>query len=156
MGSPRHHLRSSRVALAALWVVMLVLPVAKAGAATSAAPRSEMKRNGCCCPTLPTGGCCCQFFASTATLTGVDDAASIVRIEPDPSGRTCHCRSSAPAAPTMKSDHRLTERRSHLDCSLLSVQTVPQLAPLVASAADRHAGPAVRCPLYLFLAHLLI
>src|SRR3954454_16113906 len=92
--------RFPRLALLAIAGILLVMDGPSASAASGRGRMAEMRRNGCCCKTLPVGGCCCEPAVAGTTRTGtVADESSIgLRLTPvapaaaGSSRATCQCR----------------------------------------------------------------
>jgi hypothetical protein len=145
--------------------ILLVMDGPSASAATGRGRMAEMRRNGCCCVTLPAGGCCCEPAAPVATpARTVADGSSTGRrmtpvapVRPGSPRATCQCRTYDPVAPGGQGERRPGAGRGDPvqdDSSGLPALDIILSSPRVPAVAPTARLP--RSPLYLRTARLLI
>lgn len=165
MGKPRHYLRSLPIALMAIMGMLLVIDGASASAATGEGRMGEMRRNGCCCVTLPAGGCCCEPAtpATEVPRTAVNQSAielravavAPVRLSSPRSG--CQCRAYDPVAPAGQEEPRPEHRRGDsVAGDFTGILAFAEILPTPSLPTVAPPARLSRSPLYLRNARLLI
>jgi hypothetical protein len=145
--------------------MLLVIDGATASAATGRGRMAEMRRDGCCCVTLPAGGCCCEPATQGATMakTAANEspigrrATVVTPAHLRSPGSTCQCRTNAPAAPSGRDELRPQDGRGDPvrdTSSGLLVFDLVLRAPSVPTVGPRIHLP--KLPLYLRTTRLLI
>jgi hypothetical protein len=153
------------IALAAIVATLLAGNGRSATAGTIPGRMAQMRRAGCCCPTLPVGGCCCEPAATSApsdtTARTKEAVAEISRttaaLDPARSDGDCRCRSNDPVAPTPQPDGRDEDRGPvHVSAAFEAWSSQDEIAP---TPVCRPLGPTPslqKSPIYLRTSHLLI
>lgn len=162
MATPRHHLRSTLIAAAAIWGVSLVSPGMAAADSPGRDRALAMLRSGCCCVTRPTSGCCCEtktpltLNPDQASFPAGASAVETAERVADSASGTCGCASSAPAAPGPSPDRQTAGGGLDPGHGVDRVWHGHVACPSPAMAAALRPGGLSKCPLYLRTARLLI
>ncbi len=162
MATPRHHLRSTLIAAAAIWAVSLVGPGTAAADSSGRDRALAMWRSGCCCVTRPTSGCCCEtktpLTLNPGQVSGGSGASAVETAEggADSATGTCGCASSAPAAPGPAPDRQTAGGGLDPGHGVDRVWSGHVTSSSAAMAPALRPRGLSKCPLYFRTARLLI
>jgi hypothetical protein len=159
MASFRRPNRGRWLALMAIAAALLVTGERMAVAGSVGDRTAEMRRNGCCCPTLAEGGCCCEPAATPNSASDRDrpslGAEALVRSRPRDD--SCQCRASDPFIPASEPTPSGADGRGLRSLLPIALSlSAPEATPTaVARSSLPTVGPP-HIPLFLRTSHLLI
>jgi hypothetical protein len=153
------------IALAAIVATLLAGNGRSANAGTIPGRMAQMRRAGCCCPTLPVGGCCCEPAATSAPSDTAERTKKAVAeisrttdaLDPARSGGNCRCRSNDPVAPTPQPFGRGEDRGPvHVGAAIVTLSSQDEIAPALVRRPRGPTPSLQKSPIYLRTSHLLI
>jgi hypothetical protein len=153
------------IALAATLVAFWIGDGRSASASTAPGRMAQMRRAGCCCPTLPVGGCCCEPAATLSpsnVTTKTNPAIKVIsrttaRFDSIRPGSSCQCRSGNPAAPIREPERRGEDRPTDSVAAAIEVDTLQdQLTEAPVRRPITPTANLARSPIYLRTSRLLI